>query len=41
MGEIRNNKYNKSKCREIYKERKKCKGVRNCQRTGKLKDKGG
>ena len=24
MGEIRNNKYNKSKCREIYKERKKC-----------------
>ena len=39
MGEIRNNKYNKSKCREIHKERKKCKGVRSCQRTGK--DRGG
>ena len=39
MGEIRNNKYNKSKCREIYKERKKCEGVRSCQRAGK--DRGG
>ena len=39
MAEIRSNKYNGSKCREIDKERKKCKGVRSCQREGK--DRGG
>ena len=39
MGEIRNDKYNKSKWKEIYKERRKCEGVRSCQRVGK--DRGG
>ena len=39
MGEIRNNKYNESKCREIYKERRKCIGVRSSERAGK--DRGG